>query len=95
MCLWITGDTPKSPTHLKSGCSWFPFLDVGEVIPRQPSPRCSQPSPGLGPRHRSESGRKEPREVQARSKQMGFLCQIIYFRKEQMVLLTFKRSFFG
>lgn len=47
----------------------IPNLDVGDVIPRQLSPRCLQPSPDFGPRHRSERSRKEPREVQARSKQ--------------------------
>lgn len=51
----------------------IPSLDVRDAILR-----CLQPSLDFGPRHRSESSSKEPREVQARSKQRDFVPNYLF-----------------
>lgn len=72
----------------------IPSLDVRDVIPRQLSPRCLQPSLDFGPRHRSESSSKEPREVQARSKQRDFVPNY-FFSEEANGSFDIQEEFFG
>lgn len=96
LTIWTTGNPPKFPPPFQI---WvlpapIPRLGVRDGIPRQLSRGvCSRPwtlGQGTGVKAAAWSqGKFRPGQSK------GILCQIIYFWKKQMVLLTFKRSFLG
>lgn len=95
-CLWIAGEPARifHPPQIWVLPAPIPSLDVRDVIPRQLSRRCLQPSLDFGPRHRSESSSKEPKEVQARSEQRDLVPNDL-FSEEANGSSDIQEEFFG